>query len=353
MVDGPSGTCRFVSARPGGRRPVSPPPRRYRPGGARGGGSAKTDKFQPHGAPEAGADSQWRALFESRNSNSRHCGAPMRQSGCVARDLISRRTRRHFRESLVGAYMAEISDMFEDEGFSQGTPASQVSGRGRELIERYYATVDWSSGDDVDRVLRVFDQIYQRITDGPYRAETLLLLKDDGLDVIDGRIVRAAPPVISAGALAELLDPEVIERHLVRIAASVDADPEQAIGAAKELIESTTKLVLRTLGESFDERSDVPGLVKQAQKALLLHPDDVAGTQGGAETIKRVLGNLSQVAVGVAELRNLYGTGHGRSQPSGLKPRHAHLAVGCATVYCRLLLDTMADPAAAWRRPPS
>ncbi len=254
----------------------------------------------------------------------------------MARDLISRRTRRRFRESLVGAYMGEISDMFEDEGFSQGTPVTQVSGRGRELIERYYASVDWSSGDQVDRVLRVFEQIYQRMNDGPERADILLLLKEDGLDVIDGRIVRAAPPVISSGALAELRDPEVIERHLVRIAASVDADPEQAIGAAKELIESTTKLVLTTLGEPFDERSDVPGLVKQAQRALLLHPEDVAATQSGAETIKRLLGNLSQVAVGVAELRNLYGTGHGRSQLSGLKPRHAHLAVGCASVYCPL-----------------
>ena len=52
--------------------------------------------------------------------------------------------------------------MFEDEGFSQGTPATQVSGRGRELIERYYATVDWSSGDDIDRVLRVFERNLSR-----------------------------------------------------------------------------------------------------------------------------------------------------------------------------------------------
>ncbi len=52
----------------------------------------------------------------------------------------------------------------------------------------------------------------------------------------------------------------------------------------------------------YDERSDVPGLVKQAQRALLLHPEHVAATQSGAETIKRLLGNLSQVAVGAGSV---------------------------------------------------
>ena len=58
----------------------------------------------------------------------------------------------------------------------------------------------------------------------------------------------------------------------------------------------------------------------------------------------RVLSNLSQVAVGVAELRNEYGPDHGRTRPTGgLGPRHARLAAGTARTYCQFLLDTQLE----------
>ncbi|HET8788905.1 MAG TPA: abortive infection family protein [Actinomycetes bacterium] len=49
-------------------------------------------------------------------------------------------------------------------------------------------------------------------------------------------------------------------------------------------------------------------------------------------------------------MRNQYGPDHGRTQVTVLSPRHAHLAVGCASTYSRLLLETLADPDAPWRR---
>lgn len=83
-------------------------------------------------------------------------------------------------------------------------------------------------------------------------------------------------------------------------------------------------------------------LVPQAQKALGLHPEVLAPDARGADVIRRTLSGLSQIAVSVAELRNLYGPDHGRSRPvSGLGPRHAHLAVGAASTYCRMLLETL------------
>ena len=132
----------------------------------------------------------------------------------------------------------------------------------------------------------------------------------------------------------------------------MDADPAQAISGARALIGATTKLVLNQLGVAYDEQANVPTLVKAAQKALGLHPETLAPTGKGSETVRRVLSNLSQVAVGVAELRNEYGPDHGRTRVSVLSPRHAHLPVGCAGTYCRLLLETLADPDAPWRRAP-
>jgi predicted RNA-binding Zn ribbon-like protein len=74
-------------------------------------------------------------------------------------------------------------------------------------------------------------------------------------------------------------DPSSIYEHLERIAASTDSDPGVAISGARALIEATTKLVLAELGEAYDEKADVPALVKAAQKALALHPDSLAPTR--------------------------------------------------------------------------
>ncbi|WP_280420898.1 abortive infection family protein [Nocardia carnea] len=71
----------------------------------------------------------------------------------------------------------------------------------------------------------------------------------------------------------------------------------------------------------------------------------------GSATIRKVLGAALTVTSGIAELRNDYGTGHGRdTAPSGLGPRHARLAVNGARLWCQFMLDTLADPKAPWQR---
>ena len=51
--------------------------------------------------------------------------------------------------------------------------------------------------------------------------------------------------------------------------------------------------------------------------------------------------NIAAVAQGVAELRNLFGTGHGPDgQPKCLQPRHARLAAGAAATLATFLIET-------------
>ncbi|GAA4986205.1 hypothetical protein GCM10023334_117400 [Nonomuraea thailandensis] len=57
-------------------------------------------------------------------------------------------------------------------------------------------------------------------------------------------------------------------------------DPALVIGAAKEFIESTAKLVLHELGHTIDPRADIQELIREAQKALLLQPNRAAGPDG-------------------------------------------------------------------------
>jgi len=263
------------------------------------------------------------------------------------RPLIHPRTRNAFREACVSwAVVRQIAMAFENEGLD-ASPDDSVEwyapGQRRGTFDRHVAGVDWSDPKHVQHVLGVFEQILDWLPEGSDRDVLVRHLQRDGYSVAaDGRIRGRAAEMLAAIPLEGLTDAAAIYEHLERIAASTDTDPGVAISGAKALIEATTKLVLAELGEPYDERAEVPPLVKAAQKALLLHPETLAPTKPGAEITKRILSNLSQVAVGIAELRNQYGPDHGRTKAVvGLGPRHAHLAVGAASTYCRMLLETL------------
>lgn len=159
-------------------------------------------------------------------------------------------------------------------------------------------------------------------------------------------------PRLEESSLAGLTDPGVIQEHLDRLQRAVNDDLALAIGSAKELIESTAKTVLIERGTAVDERTDLPVLVKEAQQALGLHPSSATLGPDGTEAVRKILGGVSSIAIGVAELRNRgYGTGHGGAGArAGLSKRHAHLAVNAAITWCQLMLDTLTDPAAPWRQ---
>lgn len=126
-----------------------------------------------------------------------------------------------------------------------------------------------------------------------------------------------------------------------RMRAAVDDDPALAIGTAKELLETTCKTILHEREVEIDPAWDIARLVKEARAALELLPEDVPDSARGAQVAKRLLSNLGSIAQGLAELRNLYGTGHGRhGRGGGPGPRHARLAVGAAAALATFLFET-------------
>jgi hypothetical protein len=273
----------------------------------------------------------------------------------VTKELIHPRTRREFRElSSAWGVLRTIADAFEDEGFFPG-PEVESGGQRRSLFDTYANMIDWTDSGQVSRAVRVFEEIlsWGGDVDPQYRDPTMAKIRrtllSDGYDVdAQYRIRPKANRTVTELPLEELRDPAAIEEHLRRLDAAGDSDPPLAISSGKALIEATCKHVLAELGEKFDDMADIPALVKAVQKALKVHPDTIAPTAKGRETIVRTLSNLSQVAIGVAELRNEYGPDHGRTRAStGMRPRHAHLAVGAAQTFCRFLLETLRDRRAA------
>lgn len=81
--------------------------------------------------------------------------------------------------------------------------------------------------------------------------------------------------------------------------------------------------------------------MKEAAKVLQLTPSGVPNDAPAADTIRKILGSLSSVVAGTAELRNAYGTGHGKGPgQAGLQPRHARLVVGAASTLAMFLFET-------------
>ena len=114
-----------------------------------------------------------------------------------------------------------------------------------------------------------------------------------------------------------------------------------AIGTAKELIETCCKTILAKRGIAFTKSEDLGELTKKVTKELKLVPEGISDEAKGAENIKLVLRNLTQLTNNLAQLRGLYGTGHGRDGSyRGLQPRHARLAVASAVAFIDFVSET-------------
>ena len=136
-------------------------------------------------------------------------------------------------------------------------------------------------------------------------------------------------------------DATYVSRQITRMEAAVNQDPELAIGTAKELLETCCKSILSERGVTYSKGDDLPKLVKRTVQQLQLTPSDIPDKAKARDTIKRLLNNLASITQGIAELRNHYGTGHGRlGANQGLQPRHAKLAVGAASTLAVFLSET-------------
>ena len=140
---------------------------------------------------------------------------------------------------------------------------------------------------------------------------------------------------------ASSFNSEHLTEQIRRMENSINDDPALAIGTAKELVETCCKTILSERGKPVTGTPDIPKLTKATLKELKLVPEDIHEQSRGSDVIKRLLSNLATIANGLAELRGLYGTGHGKDGKSGgLLRRHAKLAVGAASTLATFLFDT-------------
>ncbi|MGA0565634.1 abortive infection family protein, partial [Ancylobacter sp. VNQ12] len=144
-----------------------------------------------------------------------------------------------------------------------------------------------------------------------------------------------------ARTVADALDAGWMQKEIQRLENAVERDPALAIGTAKDLVETCCKTILTKRGVKVTRKADLPELTKLLTKELKLVPEGISDMAKGAETIRLILRNLTAITQYIAELRGLYGSGHGRDgKHRGLEPRHARLAVGAAVAFIDFMTET-------------
>ena len=160
-------------------------------------------------------------------------------------------------------------------------------------------------------------------------------------EVIDRLEGSTAVIVQTAEELKTKFSSEYLSRQIELMIQMQITDPTNAIGMAKDLIESCCKTILDEKGITYTKNDDVPQLADKTMGALNLLPANVQPTDRGADAIKAVLGNLRAIPTKLAEIRNPFGSGHGKSASfKGLEVRHAKLAVGSSITFVDFVWNT-------------
>lgn len=191
---------------------------------------------------------------------------------------------------------------------------------------------------EVSKLLEIFND--NLCNDG---FEIIEKSKISGKPLFTGRIkISGCQTITKKGqALKQILDAEYVTQQIDLMEVSIENTPHISIGIAKELIETCCKSILEERKQTYDKNWDLPRLLKETTKLLKLTPDDIPNKMKASSSIKQILGSLSSVVQGISEIRNEYGSGHGKNGKfKGLQPRHAKLAVGAASTLAIYLLET-------------
>lgn len=132
---------------------------------------------------------------------------------------------------------------------------------------------------------------------------------------------------------------EEMERMWKIMATRSKTDPEGAITAARNLIESVLKHILDDRSIVYDHESmELSELYKAVAKELDLSPE-----QHQEPIFRQILGGCSGIVSGLGSMRNKLGDAHGKGR-SRAKPsaRHARLAVNIASTMALFLAETHA-----------
>lgn len=129
------------------------------------------------------------------------------------------------------------------------------------------------------------------------------------------------------------LDTDYVTKKINRMTDSLDKDNDLAIGTAKELLETMCKSILKQKGIEYVSDWSVSKLINITTKNLDFIPKNAEDPEKAKKSIIQILSGISTTIQGLSELRNAYGSGHGKE--ADFKPLE--------TVYAKLYVSLVSD----------
>jgi len=267
-----------------------------------------------------------------------------------AKPLMSSGTIVQFRNAAAGLVLRDIDDAFSAAGIPMGAEEPErFQGQRRTRFMAYVTRLDTSDGEDVSKLLVAFAhlmttiQTQHRDPSWPDPLQPLLVnLRRDGFEWDGTRIFPSAGALISGAAnITRDLDLKGLHQRIHAVEAKVDGDPSGAIGDAKEFLESVFRTVAKANGIEIGKDADVTEMFKSIRDVLDVVPPSVTDADKAEKIMQRLLGSLSGLAGQLTELRNAFGSGHGKDNDFvGLERKHARLAVTSAGALAAFVLES-------------
>lgn len=182
---------------------------------------------------------------------------------------------------------------------------------------RFLRSMRWNDADYEGHVLDLIDHLCSA------NVPAILHLFEDIPDIrrnLDQHILAAwdgqvDPLVTALSHSLEALDSATagidLGAYAGRVEEALPHDPQQAIGATKDLLEATMRTILDENGISNTDKMDFPELTNTCFSELGLLPSTKPKNEAESK-IRKIADNAKKMILASNELRNLAGTGHGR-----------------------------------------
>jgi len=200
-----------------------------------------------------------------------------------------------------------------------------------------------TSSEEVYKLIEIYNKHLE--ADG---FEITLADEISGKPIFEGRqkVIGQSHLIAKNVEIKRYLNTAYVNSKISIMTEAINKNTDLAIGTAKELLETTCKSILRQKEVAINQDWTLPQLTKATTNSLDFTPKE-ANDPGKAErAIKQILGGISSIVQGVGELRNDYGTGHGKEADfKGLEIKYAKLLVGVVSEIAILYLATNGEAA--------
>lgn len=155
-----------------------------------------------------------------------------------------------------------------------------------------------------------------------------------GKPIFEGRqkIIGKSNLIMKKTEIKKYLNTEYVNNKINLMNEAITRDTDLAIGTAKDLIETACKSILKKHGKNFLSDWNLGKLLKETSDILDFKPKKASNPEKADGSIRQILKGITTMINGVSELRNAYGTGHGKEADfQMLETKYAKLIVGAVS----------------------